>query len=521
MPKISIKTDREYLHEIVAKIENGTFGIPVFQRSYVWTRGQIISLFDSIYKGYPIGSILLWKPLNNLAIATKNFLTEEVCDQPLPTYYILDGKQRLTTFYGCVKPGEDKPDYFKLFFNLETESFHYEKNSGNSPFSFAVSDIYDTFSLLGKLQELAKTIEADSSVLRQYVDKAKNLNAILQAYTIGEMMIDNCSIDEASEVFSRINSEGTKITKASMLQAINYKDKDSRLLSDEIDNMIASLSDVSFDNLKSDDVLNCFYYFAGKNMYFDTDLKEAGSLNFNQYIDAVSINLRQSVSFLRKHCCIYADSLLPYGRQLVAVSIFFKEYPQPTDQQLAELRKWVIYTTYNQLFQNSSLANMRHIFRQFLSFVNGQNPHAIKYEPISMFSDFNFRFDLRSARTDFLVMALIYNYLQNHPSGESDGELAYERGGRMMDSSPVNTIVYLKSSDKTLLNSIKTKKNLRNDPTLKMFALDADMMDAYDRGDAEVFAQKRGEMINKIEHNFLDSCGLLLEQKSFVHSQNS
>ena len=81
MPKISIKTDREYLHEIVAKIENGTFGIPVFQRSYVWTRGQIISLFDSIYKGYPIGSILLWKPLNNLAIATKNFLTEEVCDQ--------------------------------------------------------------------------------------------------------------------------------------------------------------------------------------------------------------------------------------------------------------------------------------------------------------------------------------------------------------------------------------------------------------------------------------------------------
>lgn len=95
--------------------------------------------------------------------------------------------------------------------------------------------------------------------------------------------------------------------------------------------------------------------------------------------------------------------------------------------------------------------------------------------------------------------------------GEGNSMQAIVDKVKVMDSSPVNTVVYLKSSDKTLLNSIKTRKNLRNDPTLKMFALDADMMDAYDRGDAEAFAQKRGEMINKIERNFLDSCGLCLE----------
>lgn len=84
-----------------------------------------------------------------------------------------------------------------------------------------LSDIYDTFSLLGKLRELE-----DSENARLYIERAKRMNSILQSYTIGEIMMDNCTLDEASIVFSRINSKGTEISKVFMLQAISYKMKE-------------------------------------------------------------------------------------------------------------------------------------------------------------------------------------------------------------------------------------------------------------------------------------------------------
>ena len=40
---------------ILDEIDNGSIALPVFQRGYVWTRKQVNELFDSLYKGYPVG----------------------------------------------------------------------------------------------------------------------------------------------------------------------------------------------------------------------------------------------------------------------------------------------------------------------------------------------------------------------------------------------------------------------------------------------------------------------------------
>lgn len=501
MSKISIKPDREYLREIVAKINSGVYGIPVFQRNFVWTKDKILELFDSIYRGYPIGSVLLWKPNADLQIPTKDILTEEICETPIPQYYVLDGKQRLTTFCGCVKQSDTKPECFKLYFNLKKETFQY--GDIEQPYVLAVSDIYDTFSLIGKLQEMSQKL-ADDNLTFEYLEKAKNLNAILQGYTIGEMMLDNCSIDEASEVFGRINLQGTKISKASMLQAVNYKRTDSRLLSDEIDEIINSFSDLSFDKLRSDDVFNCFYIFADK-MFYDTSLKEARSLDFNVYIDEVRRNVRQVIEFLRKECYIVSDCLLPYSKQLIALSMFFKKHPIPSTKQREELRRWVVYTTYNQSFLNSSLSNVRGIFRSFLSFVDGRSDWAIEYSPVVLDKDFSFRFDLRSARSCFLVMSLIYHYVATDPNSD----LYYERGGKLLDSKPASTIVFLSSSDRMLLQNLKVSEADRVTEVLEKFALNKDILDAYDRNDIGELSRLREDLLLRIERRFLRS--VLLE----------
>lgn len=217
MGSINIKSEREYLREIYTKINNGLYAIPVFQRDYAWKKEQVLDLFDSISKGYPIGTIILWKPTSDFIKKSKDILTDEKKDTPSPEYYVLDGRQRLTAFYGCVLDDPNKKDCFKLGYNIDNESFEYLK--GNKREVLPLSDIYDTFSLLGKLRDLIDIEDRDTA--RLYTERAKRMNSILQSYTIGEIMMDNCTLDEASIVFSRINSKGTEISKAFMLQAIS------------------------------------------------------------------------------------------------------------------------------------------------------------------------------------------------------------------------------------------------------------------------------------------------------------
>ena len=59
---MNIKADRDYMTTILDRIKNGKILIPKFQRDFVWNIGQMLDLFDSILKGFPIGSLILWTP---------------------------------------------------------------------------------------------------------------------------------------------------------------------------------------------------------------------------------------------------------------------------------------------------------------------------------------------------------------------------------------------------------------------------------------------------------------------------
>lgn len=54
------------LSSLLSDVARGNIKIPVFQREYVWSDEQIMSLLDSIYRGYPVGSLLLWSTKEKL-----------------------------------------------------------------------------------------------------------------------------------------------------------------------------------------------------------------------------------------------------------------------------------------------------------------------------------------------------------------------------------------------------------------------------------------------------------------------
>jgi len=86
------------ISSIISDVENGKYAIPMFQREFAWNRTQVEELWESIFQGFFIGSILTWN-------SSEQFKTTQIYGAPKlnnPTDIILDGQQRITSLYYVV-----------------------------------------------------------------------------------------------------------------------------------------------------------------------------------------------------------------------------------------------------------------------------------------------------------------------------------------------------------------------------------------------------------------------------------
>jgi len=81
----------------VHDINRGAIGLPELQRPFVWSNSKIRDLFDSLYRGYPCGFLLLWETGAGLKGIGTNGKEET------PSLAIVDGQQRLTSLYAVIR----------------------------------------------------------------------------------------------------------------------------------------------------------------------------------------------------------------------------------------------------------------------------------------------------------------------------------------------------------------------------------------------------------------------------------
>ena len=87
------------LNSLIQNIDLGTIGLPDIQRPFVWKDTKVRDLFDSLYKGYPVGYFLFWENANNEGV--KGIGTD--VKQKFANLLIVDGQQRLTSIYAVLK----------------------------------------------------------------------------------------------------------------------------------------------------------------------------------------------------------------------------------------------------------------------------------------------------------------------------------------------------------------------------------------------------------------------------------
>ena len=136
-----------HLEQLFSYIDVGDLGLPDIQRPFVWRDAKVRDLFDSLYKGFPIGSYLLWR---NTANGRTHQIGTKAHEHKDPNLLIIDGQQRLTALYSVFRGVEVKDDNYEdrtmtIAFNPATEEFRVSDAATQRNPEF-INNITDLFS---------------------------------------------------------------------------------------------------------------------------------------------------------------------------------------------------------------------------------------------------------------------------------------------------------------------------------------------------------------------------------------
>jgi hypothetical protein len=209
---------------ILDHIDSGHMALPEFQRGYVWNRDQVRALFDSLYRRHPVGGLLVW--------STESQTAAYRGDGPLAggeVKLLLDGQQRMTSLYGVVRGKPPKffdgnPQAFTdLRFHLESETFAFYQ-----PVKMREDPLWvDVTGLMSRGQEgheqLVETLAEHPGIGMKAVKYSARISRILGILEVGlhieEVTGVDKSLDVVVDIFNRVNSGGTKLSKGDLALA--------------------------------------------------------------------------------------------------------------------------------------------------------------------------------------------------------------------------------------------------------------------------------------------------------------
>src|SRR6186997_1700167 len=85
---------------LIDEIDTGEIGLPDIQRPFVWSHAKVRDLFDSMYRGFPVGYLLFWA---NGAVGGVKAIGLDGKAHPVASLLIVDGQQRLTSLYAVFR----------------------------------------------------------------------------------------------------------------------------------------------------------------------------------------------------------------------------------------------------------------------------------------------------------------------------------------------------------------------------------------------------------------------------------
>ena len=360
-------------------IDEGRIKIPQFQRDFVWTKEQTARLIDSILRGYPIGTFILWKTSEDLR-SYREIGNHTLASPPQgdPVEYVLDGQQRITSLY-AVRKGlvidrdGTAVDYTDIHIDLGADPE--EDDEG-----LVVDEAPEGPSI--SVHELLSSKTADLYRGRSdaEIDRIDLYKGRLTGYDFSTIVIRDYPIDVACDVFTRINTGGTKLTLFEIMVAKTYDPSKGFDLAERYERLLddpegRDLKGAGYETVGEDVVLQCVSaHLAGSTLR--KDVLRLDKANFIEAWPVVTGALFAAVDFLRQSVRVPVSRLLPSDRVLIPLTYFFARASggQATTAQKRFLGQFFWWTGFTRRYSSASGGKLAADLKRMDTVLAGEAP---------------------------------------------------------------------------------------------------------------------------------------------------
>ncbi|AWM40246.1 hypothetical protein GobsT_12990 [Gemmata obscuriglobus] len=342
----------ERISRLITRLEDGDIKIPVFQRQYVWNQRQVIELLESVYRGYPIGSLLFWLTKERLSAARDigGFKLPDTKDQ-YPQNYVLDGQQRITTIYGVLMWQGDPDDdsVFDICFDLchaTPDKAFIPTPESPLPTHLRMNILFDTKKFRNFQLSLLQRHDADD-----LMGKADVLLETFREYSIPIVTVTEPTVEQVALIFERINSTGTKLTVFDLMIAATWSANFN--LRSEFDGCIQDLAIKDYGDVSPVAMLQVLSAHISGSAKRDTILKLRSKTDRELQANMTEVReaMKRAVDFLTNELHVRSVGFLPYERQLVVMSHVFCKRPRLSVAARDVLRKWFWRTSFAERYR--------------------------------------------------------------------------------------------------------------------------------------------------------------------------
>ncbi|MCI5190436.1 MAG: DUF262 domain-containing protein [Candidatus Electrothrix sp. AS4_5] len=388
------------------ELKSLTYQIPTFQRDVVWEKENVKKLWDSIYKFYPLGSILVWKTEIKLQ-NHRNIGGHQIADNHSYSsefQYLLDGQQRttslLTSLYGGSIQGkedfdpalyidltaesEDETDdetYKKRFLywdEIDDKNGTFKRNTGrkkkfDSGLIVKLVDIKEQFETVQ--EKIVNHPEVNQQYNHLYWVELRRVKQVLDNYRLSFIELKGIKVAEVCQIFERINQAGKPLDIFDIVVAKTFRPKESGVdgfYLRELFDKFRETNNSKFLQIDNFDFLQVIALIIRENIaksgiwnITPTYLNNITAEQIETVWDETKKALLKTFDFFENTLNIKGPQLIPYRYFYLTLSCYFYQNNNPDYDFLKK------YFWFNSFHNSNLLSNTRHI-NDHLKILNSQ-----------------------------------------------------------------------------------------------------------------------------------------------------
>jgi len=443
------------LHQIIKEVMSGDIRVPRFQRpgtEITWRPEQRGDLLDSLYRGFPVGTILLWSTPTTIptfdVVGGFRIPPEPTGASRRPQRLLLDGHQRLSTLVQILGAGlVDELAIAGIQVTLEPnhaadkETWVFDLNDDQTireRFICLKRDVQPTqtqlpLSLVMNRVAVNRWIRKHDPDLtpaqEQAVDAVRDR---LREYNMPVAVLAADSLEEATESFKRVNSSATPMDDFHMVAALAYE-ADNDPTEQFVQARAEYLAPIGWGDIANIDILRVVMGIQERRNPAKLDVAElAKRMRNDRNLIERGFQIVAAAAQLLGACGIHGPSALPYSWQIIVLSVYLgRTYsgtiPPSFDEAIrAGVARWFWLTTYGEVFSGLNSALVDRTLAALHDLIEGKDWSKMtrdvtpEVRPVASF-------DYRTARSK--ACALLMARLQDQGDVHGSAHRALTTGG--------------------------------------------------------------------------------------------